>query len=82
MWKIIAIDECIWVHFKAQIQEEYLYRNELEQKSGVSGYGSANIIKYCEMEYEFINFASLMAERDAALYELATKNGNLETQLG
>ena len=56
MCKRIGSNERTWMHFKAHFQEEYIYREELEQTEGVAGYGSANKAKHSEMEYDFMNF--------------------------
>ena len=67
--------------FKAHFQSSYLYREELEQTSGVLGYGSANNVKHVKMEDAFVNFVSATASRDAAFTKLTKTNGNLSTQL-
>ena len=81
MWKIIAANERTWVRFKAHFQEAYLNREDIEQKTGATGYGSFNNVKHGEMEDAFMNFALAMAARDVAFTKLTTKNGNLSTQL-
>ena len=69
------------MRLKAHFQEAYLDREKLEQISGVEWDGSANNVKYGEMEYAFMNFVLATADQDAAFTELTTTNRNLSTQL-
>ena len=55
MWNSITADYCAWVRFKENFQESCLDREYPEQTAGAEGYGSANNVKYGEMEDAFMN---------------------------
>ena len=81
MWKIIVTNERTCVCFKANLQEENLDMEILDQTAGEAGYGSANNVKHVETKDSFMDFGLAMASCDAVFTKLTTKNGNLTTQL-